>query len=423
MQAAGAILGTAEQLQAEKLTLALLADPEIAAIGADTLARCRNDPVCRLPHARRQLEDAIRKWTASLIMRELAGDPAAPRILWATEPHAHEWGGHCWQGSALAGDNPDVVYRVAFIDGSATHEISGKFPTNGPVDFNIEPLPGQAGVIPPSGSLTGAIGTANGLPLLDTRAIKAAADGAFTIRVGPDVAPCAPNSLQTAPVSLALNFRDIFSDWSQQPVPLTIRRTTALAMPVRSDRQLREDVLRHLPDFLQHWSTFRDRWLGGVPINGCVGPMRRAGNWSCLWVGRFQLQPGEAIILRAARSGARYMGAQLTDPWLVSLPAALRQSSLNPAQAVPDMDGHYRYVIAAEDSGVANWLDTGGSGQGFILLRWQLFGDDLDPDRLVSDFRKIDFAAIPRDGMALAGPEARRAAMQQRATLYQQRLA
>jgi hypothetical protein len=47
-----------------------------------------------------------------------------------------------------------------------------------------------------------------------------------------------------------------------------------------------------------------------------------------------------------------------------------RQSSLNGGQARIDEDGKFRAVIAVDDPGVPNWLDTGGNLEGAIMLRW-----------------------------------------------------
>jgi hypothetical protein len=38
---------------------------------------------------------------------------------------------------------------------------------------------------------------------------------------------------------------------------------------------------------------------------------------------------------------------------------------------IADTDGRYTFVIAREDPGVYNWLDTGGLHEIFALHRWQ----------------------------------------------------
>jgi len=52
-----------------------------------------------------------------------------------------------------------------------------------------------------------------------------------------------------------------------------------------------------------------------------------------------------------------------------------RPINTNNHLARKDADGSWTIVVAAEDPGVPNWLDTGGRREGFLLLRWVLAGD------------------------------------------------
>ncbi|MET0658959.1 MAG: hypothetical protein ABW110_12470, partial [Steroidobacteraceae bacterium] len=69
--------------------------------------------------------------------------------------------------------------------------------------------------------------------------------------------------------------------------------------------------------------------------------------------------------------GAKYIGFQLTDPWLRSVDYWSHNSSLSDRQAKANADGTYTYVIAPKDPGVHNWLDTGGLNDGDVLVRWE----------------------------------------------------
>jgi hypothetical protein len=59
----------------------------------------------------------------------------------------------------------------------------------------------------------------------------------------------------------------------------------------------------------------------------------------------------------------------LGNIWWETIDYGNRQSSLNGHQAVVDDDGKVRVVVAHQDPGVANWLDTAGHSQGPIILR------------------------------------------------------
>ncbi|MDT5224330.1 MAG: hypothetical protein QOG19_1737, partial [Mycobacterium sp.] len=51
-----------------------------------------------------------------------------------------------------------------------------------------------------------------------------------------------------------------------------------------------------------------------------------------------------------------------------------RTGSLNKSQSVANEDGSYTYVIAAQDPGLANWIDSDGLREGILTLRMAEFG-------------------------------------------------
>ena len=59
---------------------------------------------------------------------------------------------------------------------------------------------------------------------------------------------------------------------------------------------------------------------------------------------------------------------------------AHRQVSLNRAQTTLDADGAFSIVIAHEDPGVPNWLDTEGHAKGSIF--WRFFLADERPSEI-----------------------------------------
>jgi hypothetical protein len=86
-------------------------------------------------------------------------------------------------------------------------------------------------------------------------------------------------------------------------------------------------------------------------------------------IGRFELEPDEALILEVEPPKGVYWSISLGNPWLETIHYGRHQSSLNGHQAVIDPDGLVRFVLAAHDPGVANWLDTAGHSNGAMLLR------------------------------------------------------
>jgi hypothetical protein len=86
-------------------------------------------------------------------------------------------------------------------------------------------------------------------------------------------------------------------------------------------------------------------------------------------IGRFELEHDQALVLEFEPPKGVYWSISLGNPWLETIHYGRHQSSLNGHQAVQDPDGRVRFVLAAQDPGVANWLDTAGFSNGAMLLR------------------------------------------------------
>jgi hypothetical protein len=131
------------------------------------------------------------------------------------------------------------------------------------------------------------------------------------------------------------------------------------------------------------------------------------------------------VVVNIDPSGAKYLGFDLTDGWLVSRPHISRTGSLNNHQAVANADGTYTYVIATHDPGYANWADTGGIHEGALLVRWQGLPADVTSlpgaVKAVSLVKLSDLAASLPAGFPTVTPAERRAADEARAAAYAHR--
>ena len=126
-------------------------------------------------------------------------------------------------------------------------------------------------------------------------------------------------------------------------------------------------------DRTRSWLGIAGRIWAGIPRNGFGAvrgtPNGLTGQYSA-W-GTFDLAPDEALVVTVPASDAPYQGIQLANRYFTSLDYRTRQSSLTRQQARVDSDGMIRFVIAAKDPGVWNWLDSENHREGLIMLRWQ----------------------------------------------------
>ncbi|MGA2473643.1 MAG: hypothetical protein ABSG39_09120, partial [Acidimicrobiales bacterium] len=86
-------------------------------------------------------------------------------------------------------------------------------------------------------------------------------------------------------------------------------------------------------------------------------------------IGSWELGPDEAVLLEVTPPEGLYWSFSLGNAWWETIDYARHQSSLNGHQAVVDDDGMVRAVIAHEDPGIPNWLDTAGHSAGPVILR------------------------------------------------------
>ncbi len=99
--------------------------------------------------------------------------------------------------------------------------------------------------------------------------------------------------------------------------------------------------------------------------------------------------------------------------WWEALEYARRITSLNHTQTHVSEDGRVRVVVAHEDPGVPNWLDTENRREALLTLRWFWpHGDPPTPSTRV--VRLADVRAALSDRTPSVGPDERRAEIQRR---------
>ncbi|MBW2289481.1 MAG: DUF1214 domain-containing protein [Deltaproteobacteria bacterium] len=107
----------------------------------------------------------------------------------------------------------------------------------------------------------------------------------------------------------------------------------------------------HLPDLENH------RVVGGDPN------IR-------IWLGLWKLGPDEALVIEVTPPECDYWNFQLGNIWAESLDYRSRRVHLNSGSAKLRNDGSVRLVVAHENPGDPNWMDTAGHDHGTMCVRW-----------------------------------------------------
>ena len=329
-------------------------------------------------------------------------DPAFPQLHWFTTPTMK-----------LGGDVADFTYRQAWISGDHAYRLSGMRGTARFFNLTVQgPRPelmanGNAPLHEPFGDVP----EAN----LFGHQIETQADGSFEIMIGGPERSA--NWLPLTPGSRKLFIREGFDSWDETPTPLSIERIGMDGpRPLPSPADM-ATATRWAGDFLT--GTMRDwpewSWAnsGGVVDPGQPNefPGASANSAEDAKRGRlaahmvWQLAPDEALVVEMAAHDGFWifgMGGALVG----SLDFLYRQVSMTPARAAVDADGVVRLVLAHDDPGVANWLDTQGFAAGNLTYRNLLSQNPASfATRLV---KRADLLAALPERTAMVTPEQRR---------------
>lgn len=217
--------------------------------------------------------------------------------------------------------------------------------------------------------------------------------------------------------------RHFFYDWdTEQPSVLHIERIGAeVALKGRSAAA---DVavcrqISALGEFVHDNLKFFLDFNAGPPVNGFMPPIDRSAMGAAAEnrpvIGRYELEPDEALILEVEPPEGVYWSYSIGNQWWETIHYGRHQSSLNAHQAKVDADGILRVVISARDPGVANWLDTAGHSNGAMILRCVRTETAPTPTARVVKFDDVLSALPPDTAKVSAGERAAILAARRRA--------
>jgi hypothetical protein len=175
-----------------------------------------------------------------------------------------------------------------------------------------------------------------------------------------------------------LVIREVYGDWAARRGTLSISRsdTAGTAPPPLTRAAIEKRYAttgKQLVNRIKTWLQFPQWFYLDIPVNTMVAPRLTPGGLATQYssVGHFDLRPDQALIITLPVTDAPYLGFQLGSMWYISLDYINHQTSLNNTQAQADPDGKVRIVVADQNPGVTNWVETLGHRRGFLQFRWQ----------------------------------------------------
>lgn len=128
----------------------------------------------------------------------------------------------------------------------------------------------------------------------------------------------------------------------------------------------------------------------------------------------FDCGPDEVVVLEVSRPGADafYWNLQVGDVFFQTADYVFHQTSLNSTQLTVDDDGKARLVIAPEDPGVPNWLDSMGRTFGVVVFR--VYGPQTVEQPTISTVARAELRNHLPGSTPTVDPETRNAALRKR---------
>ncbi len=311
-------------------------------------------------------------------------------LAFEADPRRPEFRPTMSAGRRFYGDNPDAIYQSTTIDPTLAYRIRAN--TTGAVytSFTVEGGGSLDSRYPPGRVVSS---------LSDTK-LGMASDGSYEL-----IASAEPRSgprpwLPLAPDACSIVTRHYFEGDApvdrRLAIPIEIQPIEVGEFGARStagqgvDDAAIASGIRRVENFVRGLSLdygkngpaidFASREPNHFgPPSGWSGEAGQAPvDQSNLWA-PFALGDGDALVIEGRFPRCRFGNLVVWNRHLQSLGRPGTRASLNRRQTRVEADGRFRIVVAHEDPGVPNWLDTGGERSGILFIRYLLPEEKPEP--------------------------------------------
>ncbi len=275
----------------------------------------------------------------------------------------------------IGADNPDNLYLMGRISGRNEYVIRGERGSVSYLSFGS-----QKGGYETNGRMeqTG---------FLDARDLQMDADGRFEIIVSATKQP--GNWLQIDADSNAIIVRQTFLDRSrEQPAQMRIERRSKDAKPEPLSAERIHQGLTRTAAFVSGTANVFANWAQGyLPHTNELPPANQAvcqaagGDPNIFYYhSAWALQDDEVLVIHVPRvPDCRFWNLQINNWWMESLDYRYHRVHHNKHSTQPDADGGVTLVLAHQDPGHPNWLETTGHHRGTMCWRWVGASEQVHP--------------------------------------------
>jgi hypothetical protein len=282
---------------------------------------------------------------------------------------------------SFTGDNSDAVYFETPVAPGREYLVRGNLAGAVYTSFTME-----------AGAAEGAYATHNSGVLNDTQ-MDVDADGNYEIRLGG--APAERNWMDIGENGGRITTRHYF-EWPTSAsasqtlhVPISIEVLDPPPPPPRWDDERVAAAIRRVNRHVYDKTVGQPpRDVGEISFVSTVpnvfpkpvvpGDMAFAAADAAYSMAPYLIGPDEALVITGRWPACRFANVCLWNRWSQMYDYVNRQVSLNRVQTVNQPDGSFRLILAAEDPGLPNWIDTEGRALGTVFFRFFLPEEDVE---------------------------------------------
>lgn len=285
----------------------------------------------------------------------------------------------------LGADNPDNYYEHATISGEHEYVISG---TRGTIHYiTFGTYRGNYGTAGASGE-TG---------FLDGKDLKINNDGTFEIILSKNKKE--GNWLKMEADTSSIIVRQTFADRKNEKIAeLAIKRIGGDGSPTPIKPESIDSALTIAVNMTFGAATLFANWAEGfkkhvntLPLFDPGVSLAAHGDPNITYYHSYwQLKEDEALIIEVTPPQCEAWNFQLNNHWMESLDYRYYPIWVNQHLAKYHKDGSVRIIVAHQDPGRDNWIDTVGHNHGTMLFRWVKADSPVTPSTRVINFNDIN---------------------------------
>jgi hypothetical protein len=268
----------------------------------------------------------------------------------------------------MGADNPDNFYQNASISGAYRYRIRGKRNSVHYLAF---------------AALIGHYGQGRGMPEaghLDASELLLEPDGSFEIEVSCERSAGAKNWLRMTPETGTLIVRqtrldpkaEALAELSIERVGDDVARQALTPAQMETGLTSAGTLVAGAAMIFQGWASgFAQNHPNKLPrfdqaLSNAMGGVPDIAYYHSYW----RLEDDEALVIDAAPPPCDHWNFQLNNHWMESLDYRFHRIHVNSKTATYRQDGSVRVVVAHQDPGVPNWIETAHHRFGTMCWRW-----------------------------------------------------